>query len=87
MGIVQEREQQGNADGLQAGGLDRRRHRRDLLLIQLGDHITLGVDTFADLEPPAARHQHRRRILEQIIQVDDATSGGVPADRESPACQ
>jgi hypothetical protein len=67
--IVQEREQQGNADGLQSGGLDRRRDRRDLLLIQLGDHITLGVDTFADLEPPAARHQHRGRILEQIVQV------------------
>jgi hypothetical protein len=69
VGIIQEREQQGNADGLQAGGLDRRRDCRDFLLIQRGDHVTLSVDTFADLEPPTARHQHRRRILEQIIQV------------------
>ena len=42
----------------------------DLLLIQLRDHFTLGVDPFGDLEPPAAWHQHRRRILEQIVQVD-----------------
>ena len=69
MRIVQEREQERHGDRLQPRLADRLDQRRQFILGQWRDNLALRIDPFGDLEPPAPRHQHRGRILQQIVQI------------------
>jgi hypothetical protein len=67
--IVEKREQKRYRDGLQAGLADRGDHGVDIALFERGHDLPLRVDPLSDLEAPAARHQYRRRLLKQIVEV------------------
>ena len=66
--VVEEREHQAHRDGLHsvetAKGVD---DRVDLGFIEGGDDFALGVDPLGDLEPPAARYEHRGGVLEEVV--------------------
>ena len=76
MDVVEEREHQAHRHGLHAietaNGVD---ERVKLGLVEGGDDLALGVDSLGDLEPPAAGHQHRGGILEEVVEV---RAGGAP---------
>ena len=69
MRIVQEREQERHGDRLQSRLADRLDQRRQFVLGERRHHLALRIDPFGDLEPPAPRHQHRRRVLQQIVKI------------------
>ena len=74
--VVEEREHQAHGDGFHAieaaDGVD---ERVELRLVEGGDDLALGIDSFRDLEPLAAGHQHRGGVLEEIVEVG---AGGAP---------
>ena len=69
MRIVQERKQERHGDRLQSSRADRIDEPRQFILGERRHHLALRVDPFGDLEAPAPRHQHRRRVLQQVVQV------------------
>ena len=74
--VVEEREHQAHGDGLHfsetADGVD---EHVDLGLLECGDDVALGVDSFANLESLPAGHEHRGGVLEQVVEV---RAGGAP---------
>jgi hypothetical protein len=86
MRIVQEREQQADGDGLQAGVADRPDQRRQFVLGKRCDNLALRIDPFGDLEPPAPRHEYGRRILQQIIEIGARGTAELQNVAE-PACR
>ena len=76
MDVVEEREHQAHRDGLHSlETANRVDERVDFGLVESGDDLALGIDSLVDLEPPAARNEHRRRVLEQIVEI---RAGGTP---------
>ena len=69
MAVVQEGEHQRHGDGGRARGADRLDQRRHLVLRQRRHLLALGVDAAGDLEAPAARDEHGRPVLEQVVEV------------------
>ncbi len=49
--------------------------RRDLALGERLDHLPLGIDPLGHLVAPPPRHQHGRRVLVEVVEIDP---GGAP---------
>jgi hypothetical protein len=69
VGVVEERKQQADGDGVEFGRADRRRQTVDLVLGERRHDLALGADPLGDLEPPAPGHQYVRRVLQQIVEI------------------
>ena len=69
MRVVQEGEHEADRDRLHLEGPDALDHRIQPGLVERNDDLALGVDPLPDLEAAAARHQHRRGVLEQVVEV------------------
>jgi hypothetical protein len=64
MGVVEKREEQRHGYRFEPGVPDRGDYTIDLALVERGHDPALCIDPLGDLKAPAARHQHRRRVLE-----------------------
>src|SRR5271165_2245176 len=69
MAVVEKREQQRHRHGFEPGIPDRSDHTIDLALVERGYDLSLRIDPLGDLKAPAARHQHRRRVLKEVVEV------------------
>ena len=67
--IVEEGEQQRDRHCLKPGPADRCDDAIDIPLVERGHDLSLRVDPLGDLEAPAPRHQHRRRVLKEVVEV------------------
>ena len=63
MAVVEKREQQRYRHRLEPGIADSSDQTVDLTLVERGHDPALRIDPLVDLKAPAARHQHRRRVL------------------------
>ena len=69
MRVVQEGEHEADRDRIHLEGPDARDHRIQPGLVERRCDLALGVDPLPDLEAPAARHQHRWGVLEEVVKV------------------
>ncbi len=75
VGVVEEREQQTDGDGVDPMPPDELDRRADVLGVELLYHAPLGVDALADFQSQVTRHQHGRGVLEEIV---EARAGRAP---------
>ena len=67
--VVEEREQTRHRDRIEPGVPDPGDHRINVGFLERGDHVSLRIDALGDLVTPASRHQHRRRVLKQVVKI------------------
>ena len=69
MPVVEKGEQQRHCHRFEPGIPDRGDHTIDLAFVERGYDLSLRIDPLGDLKAPAARHQHRRRVLKEVVEV------------------
>ena len=67
--VVQEGEHEADRNRVHVQAPDALDDRVQPGLVERGHDLALGVDPLGHLEAPAARHQHRRGVLEQVVKV------------------
>ncbi|MBF8288647.1 MAG: hypothetical protein HW381_1755 [Candidatus Rokubacteria bacterium] len=69
MGVVEKGVEEADRDGLDVVALDEIHRVVHVLHVERDDHLALGVQPLADLEPQVTRHDHRRPVLEEVVEL------------------